>query len=525
MLVLAIVLARSASVLGLAVLSAATPGAPPAGPEPAAPRTGTLLVRAPVLVSKTWDGEQIGCVGAVCTPGLQSKGPGHPSITDDGRTVFFSTNATDLYPGGTPGVRQHFVRDVQTGEVGVASAVDANGIADQGTGEWGMIAGDGTVAVFYHSDPDLSPGPDPTGMAACGGVNGANVFLKEVGPFAGNDPTNAPLVLVSRNAAGEAPDGPSTRPRVSDELASGAHRVAYESCATDLALANAGPVGPQGGTTDVFLYDTVEGEAWWVSRPEADVAPEGPSSFGDVAAGGGWVTFHSSADNLAAGLIGPDTLQVYVRDAEATTPARLVSHPPSRPNRRADGNSGEPAVDRTGAHVAFASTSTQLVLGIDACLALRGQVYVWEAATDTVELVSKDPAGQPGDGKSHRPRISDDGRFVVFTSGAALVPEDTDDCNDVYLHDRACDATYLISQSTDRFCGLVDLSGDGRWVVFSTDSDDSAFENGIYVDNCTASVVPCAPAGGGGDCPPPPAPAPCCCNPGRDVYRVRVLEL
>ncbi len=49
-----------------------------------------------------------------------------PSVSADGRFVVFSSFATDLVPGGTNGLSQVFVRDMQTNTTRLASA-DASG--------------------------------------------------------------------------------------------------------------------------------------------------------------------------------------------------------------------------------------------------------------------------------------------------------------------------------------------------------------------------------------------------------------
>jgi Tol biopolymer transport system component len=88
------------------------------------------------------------------------------------------------------------------------------------------------------------------------------------------------------------------------------------------------------------------------------------------------------------------------------------------------------------------------------------------------------PAG--GNGDSVAPRLSSDGRFVVFSSSASdLVPNANGQFYlNVFLHDRSYNTTVLVSPSCsgngggngDSIDGQV--SADGRYVVFQSDASD-----------------------------------------------------
>ncbi len=75
---------------------------------------------------------------------------------------------------------------------------------------------------------------------------------------------------------------------------------------------------------------------------------------------------------------------------------------------------------------------------------------------------------------SHRPSISDDGRFVVFESWASnLVSGDSNRVTDIFLRDRKDKKTVCISMSADGKPGNDDsrdprIAGDGRTVVYTS---------------------------------------------------------
>jgi hypothetical protein len=101
------------------------------------------------------------------------------------------------------------------------------------------------------------------------------------------------------------------------------------------------------------------------------------------------------------------------------------------------------------------------------------EIFVRDRQAATTTKVSVTSAGETRPGSSIQPRISADGRYVAFISTAALVDADTNNTQDVYVHDRATHETTLVSAATDGTlanAGSTDVSinGDGRWVAFSS---------------------------------------------------------
>ncbi|MBL7260240.1 PD40 domain-containing protein [Paractinoplanes lichenicola] len=62
--------------------------------------------------------------------------------------------------------------------------------------------------------------------------------------------------------------------------------------------------------------------------------------------------------------------------------------------------------------------------------------------------------------------VSPDGRYVVFESGAALVPDDTNNAYDVFVRDRRTGTTSLVSVATTAGSGSGTISADARYVAF-----------------------------------------------------------
>src|SRR5215213_10004928 len=100
--------------------------------------------------------------------------------------------------------------------------------------------------------------------------------------------------------------------------------------------------------------------------------------------------------------------------------------------------------------------------------------------TEFMELVSVNAAGtQAGNGQSFGPRLSDDGRFVMFTSEASdLVANDNNNATDVFVRDLQTNTTTLVSVNSagngsgNRASFSPVMTPDGRFVMFASNATD-----------------------------------------------------
>jgi Tol biopolymer transport system component len=118
-----------------------------------------------------------------------------------------------------------------------------------------------------------------------------------------------------------------------------------------------------------------------------------------------------------------------------------------------------------GRFVVFASDASNLVPGDTNGLQ---DVFVRDRRTGTTERASVDSFGNQANGfNAPSPGISDDGRYVAFHSDASnLIPDDTNSNTDAFVHDRVSGATERVA--TEAGNNMVDISGDGRYVVFDS---------------------------------------------------------
>jgi Tol biopolymer transport system component len=301
-------------------------------------------------------------------------------------------------------------------------------------------------------------------------------------------------------------------------------------------LVSVGPGGVQGDSDSGLAFYVVHGYATSVT----------------ISAGGRFVAFNSTADNLVAG--GVEVFNnVYVRDRKLGT-TELVSHGgphgswsagnpsisadgrfiafergreiPFKHNARnevvvrdrltgktelvsvgpggveADGLSLNASISGKGRFVAFLSYADNLVAGATCC---GGAVYVRDRLKGTTELVSVGPGGAPADGDL--PSISGNGRFVAFLSFADnLVPGDTNGTHDVFVRDRKLGTTERVSvgphgRQANGGSGGPRISPDGRFVAFwsgATNLVAGDSGGGVYVRDRTLGTTERVDLGPGG---------------------------
>jgi hypothetical protein len=169
---------------------------------------------------------------------------------------------------------------------------------------------------------------------------------------------------------------------------------------------------------------------------------------------GRFVVFESAATNWDI----PGTGGLFIRDLQTGQTTRVG----------VDGE--EPVISSGGRFVAFtAFTSVGGTSETD-----MYEVFIHDRQTGVTTKVSVDSSGVAGNAWSDGPAISDDGRYVVFSSDATnLVPNDTNGTADVFVHDMQTGVTERISVASDGSqansgSGDVSISADGRYVAFAS---------------------------------------------------------
>jgi Tol biopolymer transport system component len=150
-----------------------------------------------------------------------------------------------------------------------------------------------------------------------------------------------------------------------------------------------------------------------------------------------------------------------------------------------------PSISADGSVLAFMSAASNLVSGDTNNTT---DVFVTDLLAHKVTRVSVGLNGVQGNGPSWVPKLSANGRYVVFSSDASnLVAQDTNGNTDVFVYDRSTRQTTRVSvasvggQGNDNSGGnSSSISADGRYVAFDSDasnlvSGDSNAATDIFV--------------------------------------------
>ncbi|GJM11134.1 MAG: hypothetical protein DHS20C11_34100 [Lysobacteraceae bacterium] len=366
-------------------------------------------------------------------------------ISADGRYVVFSTPANNLVPGAItyPEQDRVYLLDRLTRE----TTLIANG-------EEPTISADGRYIAFASEQSDLVM--DDTNEVA-------DIFVY--------DQTDASLVRASLSSLGEEANNESSLPYIA---ADGQH-VVFLSSASNLTSASSG---------NIFVRDLALGSTTAIATGTGD----DPS----ISADGRYVAFSSGSSDLVPDDSNGDK-DVFVWDTILDIVRRVSV---STTNVEANNYSEYPMISDSGNYVVFVSFSTNL---IDSVTSASGHIYLHEIGTGVTELVSINAVDEEADWFSTYGSVTDDGRYVVFNTGASNLAADDQVDNgraDFYLHrrDRVMGTTRRVD--TDRFDTLAELgresrlglvSADGRFVLAISGYTDLHLDAGRYAQTDSPS--------------------------------------
>lgn len=336
-----------------------------------------------------------------------------PSIAASSRLMAFASEAGDLVADDTNGHSDVFVRDRLTGTLLCISRSVTGATGNSGSGS-PAISADGRYVAFASEASDLVPG-DTNEFS--------DIFVYDL--------RGGTLERVSVSSAGLQADLPCHQPTISGD----GRMVAFESYSKVLAQPTHEGVG------EIFVRDRVAGTTFIASAPGGQVTSNGTSGNPHLSRDGRRVAFESWSNNL-----GPGDLHfgVDVWVADLTT-GKVVLVSRSYTGGPTSGSSYAATLSADGNLVAFDSGAKNLVPG-DTNSA--GDVYVADLQAGSMQRVSLSSAGAQGNNHSGNPSISGDGRFVTFSSYAStLVPGDTNNASDIFVHDRVTGETARLSTS------------------------------------------------------------------------------
>jgi Tol biopolymer transport system component len=362
-----------------------------------------------------------------------------PRLSADGRYVVYTSDASNLVAGDTNGLADVFRTELATGTT-IRVSVSSAGAQANGTGSYvPAISGNGRYITFESDASNLVTGD---------ANNRSDIFVR--------DTLTNTTERVSVGIGAES-NGDSQFPVISRD----GRYIAFESTATNLVE------GDTNNREDIFVYDRLTRQTRRVSVNGAGFQGNGDSANAAISANGNFIAFYSEANNLVND-DGNGFADVFVRNIAAGTTIRVSL---GTDEEQGDDISGLNSIfiSGDGNFVAFDSyASTFAPNDTDGIL----DVFVRDIAAGTTQRISVSTAGGQVNDDAFADDISDDGRYVLFDTGANnLVGADTNGTFDVFIRDRQSGTTTRVSTNSTGAQG----NDDSFFGAFTPDANTIAF--------------------------------------------------
>ncbi|MDH5216249.1 MAG: Ig-like domain-containing protein, partial [Gammaproteobacteria bacterium] len=196
----------------------------------------------------------------------------------------------------------------------------------------------------------------------------------------------------------------------------------------------------------------------------ANKVGNGPSYGATFSYSRDYVLFTSDADNLVEG----DTnnkRDLFLKNVNTNIITNIHVDENGKPVATSD-NTGPTGADISadGRYIVFASNADGIVVADKNGLS---DIFLRDTLLNTVKLISKKSNGTPSDKNSYNPSISDDGRFIAFSSDATLVGKEAG----VFLFDRInSKLSFLLANAVN-----PKFSGNGGFLVYVDSSDGNLY--------------------------------------------------
>lgn len=396
----------------------------------------------------------------------------------EGRFVGFASEADNLVPNDNNGYRDVFVRDMNTGTTERVSVTNAGGGGNGVSYDPDLSSSNARYVVYESLASNLAP-TDTNGVS--------DIFLR--------DRVSDTTTLVSEALSGATGNGLSRFPAITPD----GDFTVFSSLASDLVA------GDTNGEEDCFVRDNAVGNfnriLTWNGGQFNDNCTRA-----DISSGVPIIAFESTANNVIPSDTNGGVSDIFIVSIFNTN-MELVSV--NATGDQGNGSSFYASVARDGDYVAFMSFASNLVAGDTNG---RADIFVKDMTTGAVDRVSVATDGTQGDFDSIYPSISNNGRYVTFSSmSTTLVPGDTDFLTDVFLHDRQTGITTRLSTDNAgvQGNGVSDepsMSGNGEFVGFASVADNFVLSDTNSVSDVfrvQISGVPPTPTATPTNTPPP----------------------
>lgn len=232
--------------------------------------------------------------------------------------------------------------------------------------------------------------------------------------------------------------------------------------------------GDHNNASDVFTYDRITKKTELVSRGSNNQTANGESMYPTVSGDGRYVAYLSSATNILNGV-----------NSNCPSPNQcgmvLVYDRVTQQHivaSRASDNSILPSYYYDSPSISANGRYVAFATRIPTPTGITENIFRRDLHTNTTQPISADNSGNLVRTYGGEPSLSRDGRYATFTTATAIAAQDTNGVNDVYMRDMLLNTTTLISVAADNIrAGNSSSSGgvisnDGRYVAFHSFSSD-----------------------------------------------------
>ena len=450
---------------------------------------------------------------------VQWNGSARPTMFASGTQVQGQISAADVAASGSvnvtvlnpsPGGGTSSAASFAISPVGISQtiSVGANGAPPNGSSHQPALNLDGRFIAFGSEATNLI---SPDAMFA-------EAYLRDTCIGAGGCTPSTQLVSAITGGSSEG----NSFGGASASLGKDGRFVGFSSTATNLVV-------PNTTFSQYYVRDTCTGApagctpiTALASVTQNGLEPSGGASDSMLASNSCNVAFTSTATNVVSGVTKPS--EIYLSSCSPNNLAGGFSNTvlvsANSAGIPADIGPQQPAISADGRFVAFASASTNLPGAPGGGLGAQN-IYVRDTCTGatvcspSTTMVSVDGGGNPILGNSQLPAISDDGRFIVFSTqtpapggGLTSTVWIRDTCNSSGGPVAGCIAsTTNVSQSAAGTANGVSnssqhaVSAEGRFVVFDSSATNLVSPpttgNQVFVrDTCMSSagaISGCAP--------------------------------
>ncbi len=318
------------------------------------------------------------------------------------------------------------------------------------------ISSDGRY-VLFATDADNLVSDDSNGYS--------DIFRKDM--------STGETIRVSTSSSGAQGNNNAGSANISDN----GQYVVFSSSASNLVS------GDTNAVADVFVKNILTGETTIASTASSSEFSNSSSDNGKITQEGRYVFYHSGGNNLVTGDTNGRT-DVFRKDL-LTGENILVST--TSTGGQISSNSTLLDISSDGRYVLFTSSANDIV---PEDTNSRGDIFRKDMQTGETIIVSTSATGTLGNDYSGEATISEDGRYVAFTSYSSnLVSGDTNSDRDIFRKDITTGEIELVSGSESGAFGDLEsnnpqISSDGRYIAFSSQASNLDPEdlNGVGVD-------------------------------------------